>query len=128
MLRRFEKAAGDECRVVLFIKGGPKIVNLSFQQLRKRGGTVIRSHRFKLLAREELKAVRTDYGTTSFPKLLKGQVDDFWTALYEKYDTAFVPGRFFESPQHLRIGMCAEPEFFKIGVERLGKALDELAG
>jgi hypothetical protein len=37
-----------------------------------------------------------------------------------------VPGRFFESPQHLRIGMCAEPELFAGGVERLGLALDEL--
>jgi len=37
-----------------------------------------------------------------------------------------VPGRFFESPQHIRIGMCCEPESFTAGVGRLGKALDEL--
>jgi aspartate/methionine/tyrosine aminotransferase len=77
-------------------------------------------------SREELKAVRTDRGTTSFPLLLKGRVDDLWTLLNDKYDTAFVPGRFFESPQHIRIGMCAEPGLFREGVKRLGMALDEL--
>ncbi len=77
-------------------------------------------------SREELKVVRTESGTTSFPMLMKGRVENFCTLLTEKYDTAVVPGRFFESPQHFRIGMCAEPELFKIGVERLGAALDEL--
>ena len=79
-------------------------------------------------SREEFRAVRTDQGTTSFPLLLKGRVDDLWSLLNDKYDTAFVPGRFFESPQHLRIGMCAEPELFSEGVKRLGLALDELRG
>jgi aspartate/methionine/tyrosine aminotransferase len=76
--------------------------------------------------REELRAVRTGTGTTSFPRLLEGRVDDLSDALHQKHDTAIVPGRFFESPQHFRIGMCAEPELFKVGVERLGAALDEL--
>ena len=76
--------------------------------------------------REDLQVVRTGSGTTSFPRLLKGRVDDLSDLLHQKYDTALVPGRFFESPQHFRIGVCAEPELFKIGVERLGAALDEL--
>ena len=70
--------------------------------------------------------MRTGSGTTSFPRLLKGKVEELYTLLHEKYDTAVVPGRFFESPQHFRIGMCAEPELFNEGVKRLGKALDEL--
>jgi len=78
-------------------------------------------------SREELKVVRADQGTTSFPLLLKGRVDDLCDLLYEKYDTAVVPGRFFESPQNLRIGMCAESQLFKTGVQRLGHALDELS-
>ncbi|HJZ81196.1 MAG TPA: aminotransferase class I/II-fold pyridoxal phosphate-dependent enzyme [Pyrinomonadaceae bacterium] len=77
-------------------------------------------------SREELKAVRTNHGTTSFPLLGKGRVDDLWQLLNDKYDTAFVPGRFFESSQHLRIGMCAQPELFREGIKRLGLALDEL--
>jgi aspartate/methionine/tyrosine aminotransferase len=77
-------------------------------------------------SREELQAVRTESGTTSFPRLLKGRVEDLYESLHQKYDTAIVPGRFFESPQHFRIGMCAEPALFKEGVKRLGAALDEL--
>ncbi|MDX6501704.1 MAG: hypothetical protein QOG23_4964 [Blastocatellia bacterium] len=76
--------------------------------------------------REDLEVVRTETGTISFPHLLKGRVEDLADSLHQKYDTAIVPGRFFESPQHFRIGMCAEPELFKIGVDRLGAALDEL--
>ena len=79
-----------------------------------------------LEAREELEVVRTESGTTSFPRLLKGRVEQLCTLLHEKYDTAIVPGRFFESPQHFRLGMCAEPQLFRTGVERLGAALDEL--
>ncbi len=77
-------------------------------------------------SREELKTVRNDEGTTCFPLLLKGRVDDLSDLLHEKYDTAIVPGRFFESAQHFRIGICAEPEMFSEGVKRLGTALDEL--
>jgi aspartate/methionine/tyrosine aminotransferase len=76
--------------------------------------------------REDLQVVRTGSGTTSFPRLMNGRVEDLCDSLHQKYDTAIVPGRFFESPQHFRIGMCAEPQLFKIGVERLGAALDEL--
>jgi aspartate/methionine/tyrosine aminotransferase len=77
-------------------------------------------------SREDLKAVRNNHGTTSFPALLRGGVDDLSDLLHQKYDTAIVPGRFFESPQHFRVGMCAEPELFREGVGRLGAALDEL--
>ena len=77
-------------------------------------------------SREDLRTVRPPQGTTCFPRLMKGRVDDLSGLLHANYDTAVVPGRFFESPQHFRIGMCAEPELFKEGIERLGKALDEL--
>lgn len=78
-------------------------------------------------AREELLSSRSEQGTTSFPLLMKGRVDALWDLLYKKYDTSFVPGRFFESPQHLRIGMCCEPSLFAGGIERFGRALDELS-
>jgi aspartate/methionine/tyrosine aminotransferase len=77
-------------------------------------------------SREELKVVRTRSGTTSFPLLMNARVEVLCDRLRDRYDTAIVPGRFFESPQHFRIGLCAEPELFKVGVERLGAALDEL--
>jgi aspartate/methionine/tyrosine aminotransferase len=77
-------------------------------------------------SREDLRVVRTESGTTSFPRLLKGRVEDLYDSLHQKYDTAIVPGGFFESPQNFRLGMCAEPELFNEGVKRLGAALDEL--
>lgn len=79
-------------------------------------------------AREELEVVRSEVGTTLFPKLWNRKVEELSALLHEKYDTAVVPGRFFEMPQHFRIGMCAEPELFSEGVQRLGAALDELSG
>ena len=78
-------------------------------------------------SREELTAARSEIGTTCFPRLEKGSVDSLWTLLNDKYDTAFVPGRFFESPKHMRIGVCAEPHLFEAGIHRLGQALDELS-
>ena len=79
-------------------------------------------------SRDDLEVVRTDSGTTSFPRLRNGSVESLCNLLPDKYDTAVVPGRFFEMPQHFRIGMCCEPELFKTGIERLGAALDESRG
>jgi aspartate/methionine/tyrosine aminotransferase len=77
-------------------------------------------------ARDDLQAVRTDFGTTSFPLVRSGNVEALCDLLHEKYGTAIVPGRFFEMPQHIRIGICCEPESFNVGLERLGAALDEI--
>jgi aspartate/methionine/tyrosine aminotransferase len=79
-----------------------------------------------LRTREDVDVVPTKFGTTSCPRLRDVDVDQLCALLIEKYETAVVPGRFFESPNHIRIGMCCEPEPFNTGVERLGKALDEL--
>ncbi len=76
--------------------------------------------------RDDLDALSTKFGTTSFPRLRAGNGEKLSTLLIEKYETAVAPGRFFESPNHIRVGMCCDPTFFNAGVERLGKALDEL--
>ena len=76
--------------------------------------------------RDDLEAVSTSFGTTSFPRLSEIDVEKFCDLLTTKYETAVVPGRFFESPQHVRIGLCCEPEDFRTGLERLGQALDSL--
>jgi len=67
-------------------------------------------------SREELKVVRTESGTTSFPRLLKGRVEDLCAVLTEKYDTAVVPGCFFESPSIFASACapsqsCSKPEW-----------------
>src|ERR1044072_2361048 len=95
-----------------------------------RAKTILDSNRAGLRdfldSREELTGVLPEFGTTCFPRLEKGNVEDLWTMLYEKHDTSFVPGRFFEMPQHLRIGMCAEPEFFQEGLRHLDAAMDKI--
>ena len=75
---------------------------------------------------DDVDAVRTEFGTTTFPRLQDIDVEKLCALLIEKYETSVVPGRFFESPQHIRIGLCCEPEKFEIGIQRLDAALDEL--
>ncbi len=78
-------------------------------------------------SRHDLHAVPISSGTTSFPRV-DVEVEKLDRLLLEKYDTSVVPGRFFESPQHIRIGMCCEPQDFSEGLARLGAALDEMRG
>ncbi len=77
--------------------------------------------------RADLEAIRMDYGTTSFPRLKQGSVDALCENLHENYETTVVPGRFFEMPQHFRIGLGCEEAIFRNGLERLSQALDELS-
>jgi aspartate/methionine/tyrosine aminotransferase len=77
-------------------------------------------------SREDLQVEHTRFGTTSFPRLMRGNVDELYDLLTQN-DAAVVPGKFFESPQHFRIGMCADPAAFAGGVARLGQALDQLS-
>jgi hypothetical protein len=78
-------------------------------------------------ARSDLDYYRPEQGTIIFPKLRTGEVDEFVTLLREKYDTSVVPGRYFDMPQHFRIGIGGDPEMTRLGLEHLGLALDEFA-
>lgn len=80
-----------------------------------------------LKARDDLDVVWTESGTTSFPRLRRNNVERLCARLLEKYETAVVPGSFFESPQHFRIGLCCSPELFQAGLSGLGQALDDLS-
>jgi hypothetical protein len=70
-----------------------------------------------------LSAVWTDWGTTSFVQLRAGNADDFLERLRAEFDTSVVPGRFFEMPDHFRIGMGVNTEVFAEGLDRIGRAL-----
>lgn len=76
--------------------------------------------------RKELEVFRPGYGTVVFPRLKKGNVEDLYKLLENKYDTAITPGRFFEMPDFFRIGLGCKPSIFKIGLHNISKALDEL--
>jgi len=70
-----------------------------------------------------LSAVWTEWGTTSFVQLRDGNADDFLEKLRAEFETCAVPGRFFEMPDHFRIGMGVNTEMFAEGLNRLGRAL-----
>jgi aspartate/methionine/tyrosine aminotransferase len=76
-------------------------------------------------SRDDLEAVRPQFGTTMFPRLKSGNVDGLCDLLREKYETSVVPGRFFEMPDHFRVGFAGDTESLREGVNRLSAALDE---
>src|SRR6516165_2924928 len=95
--------------------------------LRERARRIVDADR-KLLRdflkqQSNLSAVSTEWGTTSFPRLLNGNTDAFLERLQSQFDTSGVPGRFFEMPNHFRIGMGVNTEMFAEGVNRISRAL-----
>ncbi|HEY8413026.1 MAG TPA: aminotransferase class I/II-fold pyridoxal phosphate-dependent enzyme [Pyrinomonadaceae bacterium] len=76
--------------------------------------------------REELEAVRPEFGTVMFPRVRSGDADRLCRLLREKYETSVVPGAFFELPAHFRVGIAVETQVLEEGLERLGNALNEI--
>jgi len=77
-------------------------------------------------SRDDLDELRSPYGTVSFPRWKQGNVDRLCDVLREEYETTVVPGRFFQMPEHFRIGLGCETDVFAHGIQRLGLALDAL--
>jgi aspartate/methionine/tyrosine aminotransferase len=71
----------------------------------------------------KVSAVRAEFGTTSFLRLKEGGADEFLTRLRAEYETSAVPGRFFEMPDHIRVGMGVNHDMFVEGLRRFGQAL-----
>lgn len=82
-----------------------------------------------LSSRDDLESMEHQFGTVSFPRL-KGfdSTDRLCQLLREKYETSVVPGRFFEMPEHFRIGIGCDTATLTEGLERLSAALDEMRG
>jgi hypothetical protein len=76
-----------------------------------------------LKVQSAVSAVQTEWGTTSFPRLVNGNADSFLERLRTQFDTSAVPGRFFEMPDHFRIGMGVNTEMFAEGLSRISRAL-----
>ena len=105
---------------------------VAFQQLdllRETGRRIVEADRKLLrdfLAQQpSVSAVPTDWGTTSFVRLSRscGSNDVFLERLQAQFETSAAPGRFFEMPDHFRIGMGVNTEMFAEGLSRLGRAL-----
>ena len=98
--------------------------------LRERARRIVEADRNVLrgfLAQQSgVSAVHTDWGTTSFLRLSRDRgsnADVFLERLQSKFDTSAVPGRFFEMPDHFRIGMGVNTEMFGEGLSRISRAL-----
>ncbi len=79
-----------------------------------------------LRSRDELECTYPEFGTVIFPRLKRGNVDDLCSMLRAKYETTIVPGRFFEMPDHFRLGLGGDTEALAAGLDRLGSALNEM--
>lgn len=77
-------------------------------------------------ARDDLDCMPAEHGITAFPRWSGGDTERLDAHLRERYDTAVVPGRWFEMPEHFRVGFGLPTEEFVEALERLRAALDDL--
>lgn len=115
------------------VHSGERLSVLAFQQideLAARSKSVLDNNRRILNefleTREDLETIRPCFGTVAFPRLRKRTADELCVLLREKYETSVVPGRFFEMPEHFRIGIAGDSGALEQGLSRLGDALDEV--
>jgi aspartate/methionine/tyrosine aminotransferase len=99
----------------------------NLDRIRERARRVVEADRAALAAfldeHQETSATSTPWGTTSFFRTRSGRADEFLARLRAEHETSAVPGRFFEMPDHFRIGMGVDSEMFREGLRRIGLAL-----
>jgi aspartate/methionine/tyrosine aminotransferase len=79
-----------------------------------------------LASRDDLDCAPALHNITAFPRWRGGDSERLDAHLRERYDTAVVPGRWFEMPEHFRIGLALPDTDFAEALGRLGSALDDL--
>jgi aspartate/methionine/tyrosine aminotransferase len=77
-------------------------------------------------SRDDLDVTPSEHGITAFPRWSGGDTQRLDDRLREAYDTSIVPGRWFEMPEHFRVGFGLSTADFAEGLSRLGSALDDL--
>jgi len=78
-------------------------------------------------SRDELEWVPPAGGTVGFPRLRDhDDAGPFIDALLSDFDTAVVPGRFFDCPAHFRVAFSGDPAVLAEGLHQLDRALDSL--
>jgi aspartate/methionine/tyrosine aminotransferase len=76
--------------------------------------------------RSDVECAPAEHGITAFPHWAGGDTQRLDDHLHERYDTAVVPGRWFELPDHFRVGFALPTDEFEEALSRLGRALDDL--
>jgi aspartate/methionine/tyrosine aminotransferase len=77
-------------------------------------------------SRDDLECRPAQHGITAFPRWAGGDTERLDALLRERYDTSVVPGRWFDMPEHFRVGFGLPTEELEKGLNRLGSALDDL--
>ena len=77
-------------------------------------------------SRDDLDCRPAKHGITAFPRWAGGDTERLNDRLRERYDTAVVPGHWFEMPEHFRLGFGLPASDFENALDRLGSALDDL--
>lgn len=104
-------------------------------QIAQRAGALLDANS-KLLeqfldSRKDLEVLRPPCGTIVFPRVVAaknaGDVEAFCARLREKYETTVVPGRFFDMPQHIRIGVGGATADVAEGLSRLATCLNSFS-
>ena len=76
-----------------------------------------------------LEWVPPDAGIVAFPRLgEEADTRDLAARLYREFDTAIVPGGFFEEPRHFRLGFGIPPETLTLGLANLKACLAQIQG
>jgi aspartate/methionine/tyrosine aminotransferase len=116
------------------VHAGERLSVVAMQQLSEIGARAksLLDRNRKLLnqfldTREDLEAIRPEFGTVMFPRVRSGSSEKLCQLLREKYETSVVPGKFFEMPAHFRIGIAGDTDVLEEGLRRVGDALDELS-
>ena len=76
--------------------------------------------------RSDIDCASAEHGITAFPRWSGGDTERLNDHLRERYDTAVVPGRWFEMPAHFRVGFGLPTADFEEALNRVGAALDDL--
>jgi aspartate/methionine/tyrosine aminotransferase len=76
--------------------------------------------------RDDVDCAPAEHGITAFPRWAGGDTQRLDDHLREQYDTAVVPGRWFEMPDHFRVGFGLATNEFDEALARLAAALDDL--
>lgn len=77
-------------------------------------------------SRDDLDCLPAEHGITAFPLWTGCDTERLNDHLHDRYDTGVVPGRWFEMPEHFRVGFGMSTPEFEAGLERLGAGLDDL--
>ena len=79
-----------------------------------------------ITTRDDLECMPAEYGITAFPRWSGGDTQRLDDRLREAYDASVVAGRWFEMPDHFRVGFGLPTDQFAEAMSNLGAALDDL--